>query len=786
MGYPSGQFSTPEPAPNPIERPLAAVKRYKWLILATTILGTAAGVLGMKFVTPKYEVVGLVWVATAPSQGNNAAARGPIQGAALLASNAWIELFRSYKVVDEVVRKLGLYVEPAAEGDKVLFADFNLADRYVPGQFDLYLNRDAKTWKLVSSFGVPVDSGVAGDSIGRRVGYKWVIPKTAFDGKGERDVKFTVTPPREKSLNLNSRINPRLALGSNFLWLTFSDVNPQRAARILNTWIGEYVRVAAQLKNQNIIETSKILEQQLRDAEKATLDAEAAYQRFRVSTITEPTEGGPVASAAPGSQAGNSDPAVASFLAQRVEYDNLRHDREALEVIIANATARKAGYGGALLIPSVAAGPGAQALRTAIDQVHALQADYRAKRLTFTDEHQAVRDVSAAIAGLETQTIPQLAEQVLQQLRARENDYERRIAAASKELQQIPPRTIEERRLARAVTVQEGLYSGLKSRFAEAQLIAAGATPDVNPLDTAVAPLSPTKNTGIMILAAAIFGGIAAGLALAILLDQMDKKVRYATQVTSDLGLVVAGAVPRMPKGGIDAKSPDQVVQFLESFRTLRMHVMHSGPGERITLAVTSAQPGDGKSLISANLALSFAEAGLKTVLIDGDTRRGSLHRMHGLTAAGGLTEYLVGSIDETQAVRATSHPNLSLVSCGVRHPRSPELLASPRLKRLVEKLSQRFDVVIVDTPPLAAGIDGYAISAAAGRVLMVVRMGQTQRRLAGAKLATLDRLPVNVVGAVLNAVPGSSEFQYYTYSAGYGIDGGDGPGELVEAGTER
>jgi capsular exopolysaccharide synthesis family protein len=214
------------------------------------------------------------------------------------------------------------------------------------------------------------------------------------------------------------------------------------------------------------------------------------------------------------------------------------------------------------------------------------------------------------------------------------------------------------------------------------------------------------------------------------------------------------------------------------------MHVMHTGQSsQRLSIAVTSAAPGDGKSLISANLALSFAEAGLKTVLVDGDTRRGALHRLHGVKPTPGLTEYLTGSLDETKVLRATTHANLAIVTCGARHARSPELLATPRLKRLVDWLSQSFEVVIFDTPPLAAGIDAYAISAAAGRVLMVLRMGQTERRLASAKLATLDRLPVDIVGAVLNAVPLTGEFQYYAYSAGYAVPTSENGSELISAG---
>lgn len=775
----AGDYASADPHSS-MERPIAAIRRYKWLILAVTLVSSALGVLGTRFIIPKYDVRATVWVAATAVRAG-AERSGPIRSAELLNSGAWIELFRSYRVVDEVVRKLALYVAPDLETDKPLFAHFGLADRFAPGSYELVLDRGAKRWVLLTAEGVPVEKGAATDSVGGKVGFKWQIPEAAFGGTGERRIPFTVVPPRDKSLELLDRVGNRLAQGSNFLWLTFSDADPMLAQRTLNTWLDEYVKVAADLKKSSVVEFAKILEGQLKYAEKATQDAEAAYQNFRVNTIILPTEGGPVAAR---TVEGDRDPALASFFDQKVEYDNLRHDREALEQTIGNAAAGRTPFEGILFIPSVAQSPGAEALREAFRSQYTLQADLRVKQQTFTDQHPAVIELNTSLESLRKQTIPHLANQLLLQIRERENDYQRRIQAASREMREIPPRTIEERRLSRAVAVSEALYTNLKGRYAEAQLAEAGATPEVSVLDTAIAPASPTKDTAPMVILAGVLVGLGVAIALALLLDQLDGRIRYAHQATADLGLVIAGAVPRIPKGGVDSKSPEQVVQFVESFRTLRMHVLHSGPGQRVTLAVTSAAPGDGKSLISANLALSFAEAGLKTVLIDGDTRRGSLHRMHGLKAARGLTEYLAGTIDETQAVRATAQPNLSLVSCGARHPRSPELLATPRLKHLVERLSESFDVVIFDTPPLAAGIDGYAISAAAGRVLMVLRMGQTNRRLASAKLSTLDRLPVDVLGAVLNAAPSSGEFQYYAYSAGYAVPGSEPAGELVETNT--
>ena len=772
----------PPPAANPLERPVAAVRRYKWLIIAVTIAATGIGVLATRFIQPQYEVRATIWVAQAPQRGSGAERTGPIRSAELLNSGgAWIELFRSYKVVDEVVRKLGLFVQTADKNDKPGFASFTLAHRYAPGRYQLTIDRSAKKWSLATAAGLEVERGAPADSVGRKVGFQWVIPASAFEGEGIRKVAFTVVPPRDMSLELLGKVGNRLAQGSNFLHLSFVDTDPALAAQVLNLWVDEFVGVATNLKKQYVVELANVIEGQLKTAEKATLDAESAYQNFRVNTIILPTEGGPVA--ARGTET-ERDPALTSYSEQKIQYNNLRHDREALEQNLLGAAQGKTSYEGLLLIPSVAQSPAAQALRQAFDNQYALQARLATEKLTFTDQHPQVIETSRALENVKTQTIPSLGNQLLTQLKERERDYERRIQLAGSELREIPPRTIEERRLSRAVTVSEDLYTTLKGRAAEARLAEASAAPDVTVHDTATAPLSPTKNTSIIVILMGFFGGFGAAIALALLLDRLDAKVRYAEQATSELGLVIAGTVPRVPKGGIDAKSPEQVVQFVESFRTLRMHVMHSGPGQKVTLAVTSAAPGDGKSMVSTNLALSFAEAGLKTVLIDGDTRRGSLHRMHGLKGEGGLTEFLAGAISVGQAVRATAYANLSLVSCGARHPRSPELLASPRLKSLVDTLSQSFDVVIFDTPPLAAGIDGYAISAAAGRVLMVLRMGQTERRLASAKLATLDRLPVHVVGAVLNAVPLTGEFQYYMYSPGYSVDTVDTAGELADSST--
>jgi tyrosine-protein kinase Etk/Wzc len=238
--------------------------------------------------------------------------------------------------------------------------------------------------------------------------------------------------------------------------------------------------------------------------------------------------------------------------------------------------------------------------------------------------------------------------------------------------------------------------------------------------------------------------------------------------VTNDLGLNIAAAIPKFPRGTVNTRSPEQVAHLVESFRSLRMHVTHAS-ATPITLAISSPQPGDGKSFVSANLAMSFADAGYRTILVDADTRRGLAHEVFGLSMDSGLTDFLSGQSEMSRIIRPTSHERLAFVSCGKRRPNSPELLTSSALPRLVAELRNRYDVVLFDTPPLNAGIDAYAISSAAANLVVVLRAGKTDRRLTAAKLLLADRLPIQIVGAVLNAVQLEAEFQYYGYASGYG-----------------
>jgi capsular exopolysaccharide synthesis family protein len=305
----------------------------------------------------------------------------------------------------------------------------------------------------------------------------------------------------------------------------------------------------------------------------------------------------------------------------------------------------------------------------------------------------------------------------------------------------------------------------LKSRYEEAKLAEAGTTPDVSVLDVAVPPQRPRSSDGprVIFLAIVAFVGLAVGLVL--LLDRLDRRFRYPEQATKSLGLAIVGAVPRLRSRSRRPLDVETMTSLVEAFRTLRLSIRHEwAPGTPITLTVSSPGPNEGKSLVASNLAVSFANAGQRVLLVDGDARRGALNRTFGVARGPGLIDYLDGSHPIDEIIQSANMPNLSFIGSGSRPVNAPELLASERLLTLMSLLRERYDVVIVDAPPLLAGSDPLALGVATGNLLMVLRTAVSDWRLADAKLELVDRLPIRVLGTVLNGIEESGMYRYYGY----------------------
>jgi len=772
---PSWGAPPPSQKTPPIRRILAALARFKWLIAGLTVLGIVGGVVATRFVEPQYQATSTLLIR---SESPLSSARGA-QAAELLNSSAWVGLFQSGAVADEVVRQLGLYVTPEKPADSLLFRDFELADRFATGNFELTVANGRM--RLTRENAAAAEEAAVGDSIGnRQFGLHWRPNPSLL--QGNRTVAFSVVHPRTAGERLRRSLTPRI-INNTYLQLTLAGESPERTARILEVWVREFTETAGELKQAKLREQANIQMDNLKIAEEALQQSTRALEEFKVGTITLPTEATVVAAGVQETQR----TVMGNFFGDRQRLDNMRNVRENIERIVANS--RESGTlsdTDLFTLATITNGANNERIRALNSELQTKEAERRAALQFFTDTNPTVVELSRQVNQLRNVALPAAAQSLLVWARQQERDLQQQLAGQEREIQGIPSRSIREQDLRRNVSVNEAIYTGLRTSAAQASLAVQTALPDVDVLDWPVPPVDPTSNTIPQILAIAVLGGLALGVLLALLIDRLDQRFRYPEQAKDDLGLDIVGAVPRlraMPKGEHDAEEGAQV---LESFRQLRVNLRHSVQGP-LAVTVSSAAAGDGKSLVASNLAVSFALAGHRVLLIDGDIRRGALHSSFGLPQRPGLSEVLVGEATHADALRPTQHPNLTLLPCGVRSRRAPELLASAAMADLLAQLRGTFDVIVVDSPPLSAGIDASTLGMATGALVFVIRAGRTNMRLAQAKLSEVDKLPIYVPGAVLNGITPKGIYGYYSYDYGYAANDGEEEGaepELAIAGS--
>src|SRR5437667_2351551 len=187
-----------EPGPD-WRRIASALLRFKWLLVLTLTMGIGAAFAATRLLRPVYRAQANVWVDVPDRRGEGASdARGPIRQSALLDADAWVELLRSYVVLDQVVKDLGLYVDVKRPSDRASLDGFRVTDTLRPGDYRLTVGADGRRYTLASAAGMELEQGAVGDSVGKRLGFLWrPAPATLAPG---RTVEFSVVPPRDAAL----------------------------------------------------------------------------------------------------------------------------------------------------------------------------------------------------------------------------------------------------------------------------------------------------------------------------------------------------------------------------------------------------------------------------------------------------------------------------------------------------------------------------------------------------------------------------------------------------------
>src|SRR5438552_8013730 len=743
-------------------RVLSAVLRFKWLIATFTLIGTIAGVGATRFIKPVYSAQTKVWIDVEGRRGQDAGPT-PIRPGQLLDAESWVDLLESYVVLDEVVRDQRLFVTTGSPADAQAVEKLGVADKYQPGAYRFTVDHSGQGYTLATADGIELERGTLGDSVGTRYGLQWA-PDAGTVAPG-RTVEFTLTTLRDAATGLGEALDVRMDMDGNFLRFELRGPYPTRITAIVNAVAQRYVQVYADLKRQKVIELTKILGEQVQHSQENLRNAEAALQRFREETITLPSDrpaaGASVAGAgvAGAGAAGRArDPVFGGFFEAQLTREEARRVREALGRLLAQAGDSGLSPEALSVVGSVQQNP---ELSEALKELTDKQALLRTYRYKYSDEYPPVQRLLGEIATLQRQTIPTLARALAGQLAGKEAELGRRVDADSRSLRQIPARTIEEARLRRDASLAENLYTSLQQKYDEARLAEVSTLADVRVLDSAVVPRRPVKNTAPRVILMAFFGSFALAVLGAVLIDRIDPRVRYPDQVSREMGLTILGAVPhvrlgaRPERSGRRVRPPEDVAVVVEALRGVCLNLVYThGAVAPLVVTITSPGAGDGKSFLAANLGHTFAEAGHRTLLIDGDLRRGVLHRRLGARRRPGVSDFLRGEVPLEAIVQATPYPSFSLIGCGTRAYNAPELLGSQTMSQLLTTLRPNYDVILVDSPPLSAGVDPLILGTLTGHLAVVLRTGFRHRDVASATLAVLQRLPVRLLGAILNAVP--------------------------------
>ncbi|WP_373893854.1 CpsD/CapB family tyrosine-protein kinase [Virgibacillus sp. CBA3643] len=202
-----------------------------------------------------------------------------------------------------------------------------------------------------------------------------------------------------------------------------------------------------------------------------------------------------------------------------------------------------------------------------------------------------------------------------------------------------------------------------------------------------------------------------------------------------------------------------------EQYRTVRTNLQFSAVDEELqSMVVTSAGPGDGKSMTTANLAVVYAQQGKKVLLIDADLRKPTVHYTFRVDNLNGLSNYLVGGSALTDVSTPSDVDNLDIISCGPIPPNPSELLASKRMEKLIDEAKQSYDIIIFDTPPVLAVADAQILSSLCDGSILVVRSNQTEYDPATKAIEALKSVNAKILGTILNDRTKQDSNYYYYY----------------------
>ena len=607
----------------------------------------------------------------------------------------------------------------------------------------------------------------------------------------ERERQFNDKVPKESTANapvLLRKLRVTRAANTYLLLISYRSPDSTLAADVANAIAGSYLEHTYNIRIRSSASLASFMEKQLEELRAKMELSSAALLKFeREMNIINPEEKTNILSA--------------RLLQLNTEYTTAQGDRVRKEVAYQSA---KAGT-----LEAAMSSTQGETLKRLIERLNEAEQRFSQTKEQYGMRHPEFRKVDAEVRQLQQQvdaTKQNIVKQVeleYQESVRRENMLQKSVAETKAEYDQINGRSFEYQQRRREAEADKQLYEELVRKIREAGINAGFQNNSIRLADMARPAVKAVFPNMMLNLALAFLFSTVLAIGGAIASDVMDKSIRDPELITQSLKVDVLGSLPLVrdkklraveaaapadnakaspvtalvlsdKAAPVSAKSAAKgsLTLFEESIRTLHSSILLSDLEQGIhSLLVTSTAPSEGKSTTAAYLAISHAEQGHKTLLIDADLRRPSLHRVFGVSPATGLSNVLLEETTWQEALmKLPKHPNLDFLPAGSPSRRAPDLIGRG-LESIVETAARQYSLILLDSPPFLNFAEPLRMSTMVDGVLMVSVAGETNRQAVASILATLNRVRANVVGLVLNKVT-KDLMQNYHYYGYYGYSG--------------
>ncbi len=566
---------------------------------------------------------------------------------------------------------------------------------------------------------------------------------------------------------LRGHFKVNLPRDSRIVTINYESTDSQLSAQIANAYASEFIQANLQRKFDSSSYARGFLSEQLEEAKKRLAESERGVNAYaRQAGLIHMRDAGTGDEGKSAGQGGSSI-TTASLLQLNTAANGATARR-----IEAEGMWRAVSSGPLLSSQAVITNPTVTSL---LSQRAAIEAALSEERARHLEEYPTVKSKVAELATL-NKLLQQAAENVRNSIRgqyqsaqAAERELYAKVGELKNDTLAEQDRTVQYGLLAREAETNRQVYDGLLERFKQLNAVAGVSLSNVSIIDTAEAPSGPSSPNMLKNLLVGLIFGIGLASLTVFLKDQFDDSIRVPEDVEAKLDLPLLGVVPRShgttPDEGLaDPKSP-----ISEAYNSLRGSLLYStAEGLPQIMLVTSAQASEGKTTSSFAIAAGFARMGRRTLLIDADMRRPSLHRRLDLENERGLSTLLTSHEPLANIQVPSGRDNLSLVLAGPVPPSPTELLSTARVEEILQEAARSYDVVIVDSPPILGLADSPLMAALVDGVIFVVEADRSRRGSLKAALRRLRAMRPVLLGAVLTKFDplkaGNRYSEYYGY----------------------